>query len=190
MLLLALAAAPAAAQEVPVPKMFKGMEGKKGQYRMEILESSDARGRRMPAMTMCADNLMKPPAGTEKPRDKPKCSHRLLKDTADEAVMETVCDKRKTTVTMKRESEKVMLMTLSSTGERGPRDMKMRYTYLGPCQEGQPGMSMDKDSEQCRRIRERVAKMDPAKSCARRSNPEECESRMRESVEKLSAMCS
>jgi hypothetical protein len=52
-------------------------------------------------------------------------------------------------------------------------------------------MSFDKDSEECRKLREQAAKMDPEKQCARaKSNREECEQRMREGRDRLTAMCS
>jgi hypothetical protein len=191
-LFLLVFAAPAFAQDVPVPKMFKGMQGQKGQYQVEILEGGGRAGAgKAPTMMVCTDNLMKNSSGTDKPRAEPGCKHRLLKDTADEAVMETVCKDRTSTVTMKRESSKSMLMTISSTGQRGPQTMKMRYTHLGACREGQGAVSFDKDSEQCKKMRAQAAKMDPAKQCARvKSDREACEQRVRDIAKQLAGMCS
>jgi hypothetical protein len=182
---------PVLAQDTPpVPKMFQGMQGEKGQWQMEMLEGPAAmKGSRIPAMTLCTDNLMRGPEERRKKRAESDCKHRLLKDTADEAVMETVCKERKTTVTMKREGPKSMLMSIDSTGPRGPQTMKMRYTHLGPCAEGQAGVTVDKNSEQCRKLMARAEKMDPAKSCAKKADPAACEQRMRETAEKLTAMC-
>lgn len=181
------------AQDVPVPKMFRGMQGQKGQYQVEILEGGGrgGAGKTPPTMTVCTDNLMssQSPAGKGKPRADSGCKHRLLKDAADEAVMETSCPERTSTVTLKREG-KSMLMTMSSTGARGPQTMKMRYTHLGACREGQGAVSFDKDSEQCRKIKAQAAKMDPAKQCARaKSDREACEQRVRDAAAQLSAMC-
>jgi len=76
--------------------------------------------------------------------------------------METVCKDRTSTVTMKREGSKSMLMTISSTGQRGPQTMKMRA---------------------------QAAKMDPAKQCARvKSDREACEQRVRDIAKQLSGM--
>jgi hypothetical protein len=84
-----------------------------------------------------------------------------------------------------------MLMTMSSTSKRGPTEMKMRYTHLGPCREGQGAVSFDKNSEQCKKMKERAAKMDPVKQCARqKSDREACEQRMRDLAAQMSAMCS
>jgi hypothetical protein len=186
-------AAASYAQDVPVPKMFNAMKGQKGQYQVEILEGGPAakEGRKPPVMTLCTDNLMSGSSGGQKPRAEPGCKYRLLKDTADEAVMESACPERKSTVTLKREDAKSMLMTMSSSGKHGEQNMKMRYTHLGPCREGQGAVTFDKNSEQCRKMRERAAKMDPAKQCARqKSDREACEQRLRDAAAQLLAMCS
>jgi hypothetical protein len=186
-------AASAFAQDTPIPKMFKGMAGQKGQWQMEMLEGGGRAGKGM-TMTLCTDNLMKPPAskdGKGAPKADSKCTHRMLKDTADEAVVETTCPERKSTVTMKRESAKSVMMTMDSTGQRGEQHMKMRYTHLGPCREGQGTVTLDKNSEQCKKMREQAAKMDPAKQCARQKDDREaCEKRMRDAVAQMQGMCS
>jgi len=190
----AMFVSPVLAQDTPpVPKMFQGMQGQKGQYQVEILEGAGRAGKGAPTMTVCTDNLMRSPAAKDgaKPRAD-GCKHRLVKDTADEAVMESTCPERQSTITMKREGAKSMLMTMSSTSkQRGPTEMKMRYTHLGPCREGQGAVSFDKNSEQCKKMRERAAKMDPAKQCARqKSDREACEQKIRDTAAQLNAMCS
>ncbi len=178
------------AQDVPVPKMFRGMEKQKGQYQVEMLEGGPRGAAGKMQMTVCTDNLMKPPAGKGAPQAESGCKHRLLKDTADEAVMESTCPERKSTVTMKREGGKSVLMEIASTGKSGPQNMKMRYTHLGPCREGQGAVSMDKDSEQCRQVKQQAAMMDPAKQCAGAgANREQCEKQMRDAVAQMSSMC-
>ena len=139
--------------------MFKGMQGQKGQYQVEMLEGG-ARAGKAPPMTICTDNLMKPPAGKGGARGEASCKQRLLKDTADEAVIESICDGRTSTITMKRESAKTMLMTMESTGAKGPQTMRMRYTHLGACREGQGTMSLDPNSEQCKKLKAQAAQMD------------------------------
>jgi hypothetical protein len=188
LLVLAFAAAPALAQDAPMPRMFQGMKGEKGQWEVEVLGGGGRAGKGM-KITTCADNLMASPASKDAPRAS-GCKHRLLKDTPDEAVMESVCPERKTLITLKREGAKSMLMTLSSSGARGEREMKMRYTHLGPCREGQGTVAFDKDSEQCRKMKAQAAKMDPVKQCARvKSDREVCEQRVRDAAAQLSAMC-
>lgn len=127
----------ALAQDLPVPKMFKGMQGdQKGRWKMELLEGSGrAAGKRGMSITVCTDKLIDGVQRREKSNAEAGCRHNLVKDTADEAVVESDCKERKSTVTMKRESDKSMLMTVDATGPRGPQSLKMRYTHMGPCQE-------------------------------------------------------
>ena len=188
--MLVLCALPLAAfaQDMPVPRLLKGME--KGSWRTEVLEHSEAKGQKLPAMTMCTDNLMKQAREAQaKGKSEQKCKQRLLKDEADEAVMEITCPENTVVTTMKRESAKSMLADIKATGKH-PMTMKMRYTYQGACREGQAAMGMDKDSEQCKKVRESVAKMDPAKQCANAgANREQCESMMRQQIAQAKAMC-
>src|SRR5688572_20440952 len=111
----------------PTPKAFKGIMSQKGQYQVEMLEVRGKSGAPQ-KMTICTDNLLKPPADGKKGSDS-GCKYRLLKDTADEAVMESTCSGRISTTTMKRESAKSMLLTMESTGAKGPQTTKMRYTH-------------------------------------------------------------
>ena len=143
--LMLTAALPSLAQDMPVPKIFRGME--KGQWRTEMLESAATKsGRAVPGMTICTDNLMKHSSDPAQ-KSQTSCKRRLLKDSSDEAVMESVCPERTTTVSFKRESAKSMLMNMKSTGQSGPREMKIRYTYLGACRPGQGTMSYDKNTK-------------------------------------------
>ena len=179
----------AAAADTPVPRMLKGME--KGSWRTEILEHSEAKpGQKMPAMTICTDNLMQ--QGKEQQanaKSEQQCTHRLLKDIADEAVMETTCPKNTVVTTMKRENANSMLADIVAKGDH-PMKMKMRYTHLGPCREGQATMSLDKNSEQCKKVQASVAKMDPAKECASAgAQRAQCEQMLRQQIAQAKAMC-
>ena len=184
------AAGGAFAQEAQIPRMLKGMA--KGQWRMEILENSQAKpGQKMPSMIMCTDNLAKDmrEAKDKSAKSESQCKHRLIKDGADDAVWEISCPKRTVTTTMKRESAKSVLMNMKVTGDK-PHTMKMRYTNLGPCREGQGAISYDKNSPECKRIESAAAKMDPAKSCASSGDKRgQCEKMMRDQVAQMKAMC-
>jgi hypothetical protein len=184
-LFVALLAAPALADTPPVPQVFKGMQGQKGQYEVEILEPAG----KSPKMTVCTDNVVK--SSGDGKRGGASCTYKLLKDTADEAVIESTCDGRTSRTTIKRESAKTLLMSLETAGSaKGSRTMKMRYTHLGACREGQGMVTLDKNSEQCKKIRQQLAQMDPAKQCARqKANREECEQRIGETRKQLAAMC-
>ena len=163
-LVLALAGLPCAAADQPAPKLFHGMPQGKGQWRMEVLEGTGMpEGRKPPTMTICTDNLAKQ-SEKSTPKPDPSCTRRVVKDTASEAVIETTCKGRTTVVTMKRESDKSVLMEMASSGGNAPaRNMKMRYTSLGACRANQGGVTFDPDSEQCRKIKAAIAggKMPP-----------------------------
>lgn len=164
-LLLAFLASSVYADTPPVPKVFKGMHGQKGQYQVDILEAG-GKSSAPRKMTICTDNLMKPPAEGKGKADA-SCKYRLLKDTADEAVMESTCSGRTSKTTMKRESAKAMLVTMESDGAKGPRTMKMRYTHIGACREGQGTMSLDPNSPECKQMMEQAAKMKDRETAAR-----------------------
>ena len=163
-LLLALLAGSVLADTPPSPKVFKGTQGQKGQYQVDILEAA---GKSSPQrMTICTDNLLKQQGGAKGQRES-TCKHRLLKDTADEATIESTCDNRTSTVNIKRESAKSMLITMQSSGPKGPQTMRMRYTHLGACREGQGAMTLDPNSDQCRKLKEQAAKMKDRDTAAR-----------------------
>jgi len=193
-LLLAAALAlplPVLAQGTPVPKIFKGLQGQKGQYQVEFLEGmSRAGGKTPPAMTICTDNLMDPSKGAQKPKAEPNCTHRLLKDTNDEAVMETTCPDRTVSTILKREDAKTLVMTVASKGAKSePRTMKMRYTHLGACSAGQGSVTFDKNSPQCQALRQQ-AQMDPAATCARQTGDKErCMQGIRDMKQRFMSMC-
>jgi hypothetical protein len=156
----AVLALPCAAQEHAVPKVIQDITQGKGQWRVEILENTGMpAGKKPPPLTMCTDNLAKQPETGGRKADS-SCTQRILKDTASEAVVETTCKGRTTTVTMTRESDKSVLMQMASRGGSAPaREMKMRYTSLGACQAGQGPVGFDRNSEQCQQIRAAAAKM-------------------------------
>ena len=131
--------APAYAQDMPLPKLLQSMPGgEKGRWKMEVLEGTGRGASRAGmSMTVCTDNVMDLAQRRDKDTGAASCAHKLVKDTAEEAVLESECKERKRTLTMQRESETSMLLTLESNGPRGPESMKMRSTRRGSCP-GQP----------------------------------------------------
>ena len=153
-----------AADEVMMPKMFKGMQ--KGQWKAEMTESSaNTSGRPMPTMMICTDNLFEHQKSAQQMEG--DCKRRFVKDTASEAVIESVCPERTTTVTMKKLDADNVEATIDSKSDRGPRHMRMHYTHLGACKAGQSTVVFDKDSEQCQKIRAAAAKMKDPEQAAR-----------------------
>jgi hypothetical protein len=127
--------APAYAQDMPLPKLLKGIPGgEKGRWKMEVLEGTGRGASRAGmSMTVCTENVMELAQRRDKDTGAARCTHKLVKDTADEAVVESACKERTRTLTMKRESETSLLLTLESNGPRGAESMKMRSTRRGSC---------------------------------------------------------
>lgn len=126
---------PAYAQDMPLPKLLQAMPGgEKGRWKMEVLEGT-GRGASRAGMsiTVCTENVMELAQRRDKDSGAARCTHQLVKDTADEAVVESACKERKRTLTVKRESETSLLLTLESNGPRGAESMKMRSTRRGSC---------------------------------------------------------
>jgi hypothetical protein len=187
----ALFLSPSVAQDSPTPKVLEGLQsGKTGQWQVEFVEGSPGKAK-PPTMTLCTDNVVRSQAREARRAERrAECKQRLVKDTETEAVIESACPDTTSTVTLTREGDRSLLMGIVTSGARGERSMKMRYTHLGACAEGQGAVTFDANSEQCRKLKARAEKMDPAKTCARtKGDRAECEQRVRETVEKLSAMC-
>ncbi len=127
--------APAYAQDMPLPKLLTGMPGgEKGRWKMEVLEGTGRGASRAGmSMTVCTENVMELAQRRDRDTGAARCTHKLVKDTADEAVVESACKERKRRLTMKRESETSLLLTLESNGPRGAESMKMRSTRRGSC---------------------------------------------------------
>lgn len=189
--LLALVASSALADEPPVPQLFRGIGAEQGQWRMEILEA-EGRGRTIRggmAITLCTDNLYRDARERASRRGRGDCQFRLLKDTPDEALMESECPDGTSRISMKREGANSLLMQAEVSGRRGASTMKARYTHEGACTAQSTTMRFDKDSEACRQLRAQLAQMDPDQQCARAAQRADCEARMRAAAEQMAAMC-
>src|SRR5499427_2318715 len=157
-------AAAVAADEVMTPKMFKGMQ--KGQWKAEMSEASfNTSGKPMPTMLVCTDNLLEQQKSMQKMEG--DCKRRFVKDTSSEAVIESVCPERTSTITMKKLNADNVDVTIDSTGKRGPQHIRIHYTHVGACKAGQSTVTFDKNSEQCAKIRAAAAKMKDQEQAAR-----------------------
>src|SRR5580765_3575282 len=143
-----------AADEAMMPKMFKGMQ--KGQWKAEMTVAGANTSKPMPSMIVCTNNLLEQQKSLEKMES--NCKRRIVKDTSSEAVIENACPERTSTITMKKLNANNVDVTIDSTGKRGSQHMKIHYTHLGACKPGQSAVVLDKDSEQCRKIRAAAAK--------------------------------
>jgi len=157
-------AAAVAADEALTPKMFKGMQ--KGQWKAEMTDASfNTSGKPMPTMLVCTDNLLEQQKSMQKMES--GCKRRFVKDTSSEAVIESVCPERTSTTTIRKLNADNVEVTIDSTGKRGPQHMKIHYTHLGACKAGQSAVVLDKDSEQCKKIRDAAAKMKDKEQAAK-----------------------
>ena len=161
---LGFAAAGVAADEVMTPRMFKGMQ--KGQWKAEMTEASaNKSGKPMPTMLVCTDNLLEQQKSAQKMES--DCKRRFVKDTSSEAVIESVCPERTSTTTIRKLNADSVDVTIDSTGKRGPQHMKIHYTHVGACKAGQSTVTFDKDSEQCRKIRDAATKIKDREQAAK-----------------------
>jgi hypothetical protein len=177
----------------PVPKVYQGLATQKGQWKVDFLEATGRgrEGQKPPSMTLCSDNLAnqarKNAAGA---KTESECKYKVLKDSSSESIVESTCKDRTMTVRTTRENDKTLIMEMDGKGGAGgPTHMKLRYAYLGACREGQGVISLDRNSEQCQKLRERMAKTDPEKQCAKSSQREQCLQQMQAAQKQAAAMC-
>src|SRR5918994_7801040 len=92
--------APTHAQDMPLPKLLQSMPGgEKGRWKMEVLEGTGRGASRAGmSMTVCTDNVLDLAQRRDKDTGAATCTHKLVKDTADEAVVESECRERKRTL--------------------------------------------------------------------------------------------
>src|SRR5688500_14525740 len=110
--------APAYAQDMPLPKLLKGIPGgEKGRWKMEVLEGTGRGASRAGmSMTVCTENVMELAQRRDKDTGAASCRHKLVKDTMDEEVVESECSERKRTLTMNRERETSSLHNIECNG--------------------------------------------------------------------------
>lgn len=195
-----LATGAAAAQEMPMPQVFRDAPFNKGQWKMEILEMNQGaeRGGMPGVMTVCMDDIRE--MGRNRAggpgSEQHDCKVQLLKDTATEAVMETTCPNSTTHATVTRQGNKSFLMQATGQQRGENYSMKARYTYDGPnCtqQSGMVpgmGMSMDKNSPECQQAQAQLSSMNPGAMCANAgANRAMCEQNVQRMKAQLEAMC-
>ena len=190
------AALPAGAEtKKPRLKMFGDQPNPHGLWKTELLEASDpalmANAKRISGMAVCMD------AGLEMGKDvKPSesaCTRAVLKNTSNEAQIETQCPERPTTVmTMKRESKDSIFFETVEKGKGGTvSTMKGRYHYVGPCNASDGLIKADKDSEVCQQMRAEAAAADPEAVCGKFEGAQkvDCMRRLESSLETTRKLC-
>jgi len=201
-LMVAVCAA-TAAQEMPMPQVFRDAPFQKGQWKVQMLEMN-AKGQRagaMPhSMTICMDDIREMGRNQDGPGGKSSrdCKVRILKDTASEAVMEAACPDGTTSTTITREGDKSYLMQATGTSRGESYSMKARYSFDSPqCTQsgasmGAPrmGMGVDKNSPECQKAKAQLATMNPGAMCANAgANRAMCEQNIQRMKSQLEATC-
>jgi hypothetical protein len=188
-----IGAAAVAADDLSSMRITSGMPNMgKGQWTIDILEGGGAMPR---TASICLESLAQMSRGIGAPGQQPetqeqsRCTNRVIEDTSARGVVESACPEGTVRTTISRDGAKAFLM--HAEGSRGgqPVSMKARYSYEGPCQAGAAGIGIDKDSEQCRKMRA-MSGMDPAQMCANAgAHRQTCEDQMRASLAQMQAMC-
>ena len=199
--LMAAAGTATAAQEMPMPQVFRDAPFQKGQWKVQVLEMN-AKGQRagaMPhSMTICMDDIREMGRNQDGPGGKSgrDCKVRILKDTASEAIMEATCPDGTTSTTITREGEKSYQMQATGTSRGESYSMKARYTFDSPqCTQsgatmGGPRMGVDKNSPECQKAKAQLAAMNPGAMCANAgANRAMCEQNVLRMKTQLEAMC-
>jgi hypothetical protein len=199
---LLLAAPWAWAQISAMPKVMSDAPGDKGSWRMEPLQVPGrdvAQLKTLGGMTLCmtaaeamARDRQPGPAGQPK-RDEPKCTPKVIEDSASKAVMEVRCE-GEDPLTMKNTITRVAprsyeIESISTSVKRPqPQTTKVRMSYAGACSASDAAIAMDKASPQCAKMKEAMAKMDPAK-CKAGQGQEACVQQMTAMRSQMMAMC-
>jgi len=181
-----------AAEDVSSMRVMSGMPNMgKGQWTINVLEGGAGMPRKA---SICFESLAQLTRGPGmSPRNagaqQPECANRVVENTADRGIVETTCPDGAMRATITRDGAKAFLMQAERIGAGEPYSMKARYSYEGPCQAGGAAVTLDKDSEQCQKMRA-MAGMNPAQACANAgAHRQMCEEQLRSSLAQIQAMC-
>jgi hypothetical protein len=193
--LVALAVAPAAAADFPIPKVMSDAPPDRGKWRMEMVEADgfDASAMRKQMgsdVTVC---MTAAEAVARREGDRQKCETRLLEDTPALAVVEVSCPgsppvRSRSTIT--REGERAYLISTDAQRDGGSLRMKMRMTYAGTCAAGDSVVSLGKDSAVCREARAKIASGEAARQCASAGADEaKCQATLAAAQARIESLC-
>lgn len=176
-----------AADELGNLALFKGGAMQAGQWRMELLSSSDsamqAAMAKMGKMSICVDiaKQLAKNAGTQQS----DCSTKILRNTVDAAEVDASCPSgTHSHMLMSRESKDSYLIdvTITTGKDAAPRDFKARYIYEGACK-GDALIQIDKNSEACQKMQG----VDLSALCAK--SPEQYRAQCEQQMKQMQAMC-
>lgn len=181
-----------AAEDMSSMRVMRGMPNMgKGQWTINVLEGGSGMPR---TASICFESLAQLTRGPGMSSHNPEgqqaaCANRVIENTADRGVVETSCPDGAMRATITRDGAKAFVMQAERIGAGEPYSMKARYSYDGPCQAGGAAVTLDKDSEQCQKMRG-MARMNPAQACANAgAHRQMCEEQLRRSLAQIQAMC-
>lgn len=187
-----LFAAGAAAAEMPVPKVMSDAPMAEGSWRMEVVEMPgvDKSALAGGAMTVC-QTAAQAMARDSASREKSRCEMKLIEDSPTQAVMETRCGTgagNRSTIT--RVAPRSYAVSVQDLAKPGAAPTRMKMSYVGVCSAKDSVISMGKDSAACQKARAQLAKLDPAKDCAKAgAQRAQCEQMAQQSRQSIEAMC-
>ena len=183
-----------------MPKVLSDAPPDKGSWRMEMLEmpGRDTKAQQaMGPMTVCTTALQAmskdKPQGTA--ANDPKCTSKLLEDSANQATMEVNCtgdDPSKIKSTIKRIAPRSyeVASEMSSAKQPKPMQMRMKMSYVGACTAQDAAIKLDGDANAkvCANSKAMLAQMNPA-NCPKGANNAQCVQQMTSARTQIEAMC-
>jgi len=197
LMLLATLADLAVAQ---VPKVLSDAPPDKASWRMEVMEmpGRDAKAQQaMGPMTVCTTALqaMSKDKAPGTAANEPKCTSKLLEDSANRATMEVTCtgddpSKVKSTITRVAPRSYEVASEMSSAKQPQPMLMRMKMSYAGACSAQDAAVKLDgaTTAKACANSKMMLAQMDPAK-CPKGANNAQCVQQMTSARSQMEAMC-
>ncbi len=169
--LVATAATPVLAADLPTPKVMSDAPPDKGKWRMEMVQADGFDASAMQKqigsdVTVC---MTAAEAVARRESGRQQCETRLVEDTPELAVVEVSCPGSppvRTRSTITREGDRAYLISTDAQRADGTMRMRMRMTYAGTCAAGDSVVSLGKDSPVCREARAKIASGEAARQCA------------------------
>lgn len=192
---LGSAASLALALDMPIPKVMSDAPREDGKWKTDIVQLPDARadaaamGRGMTVCTSAAKAMSRDHASAQKSN----CRVKLLEDGATRAVMESQCgdDGKAARTTITRLGPRSYEMSVQQMAKPNDKPTIIRMSYVGTCSASDAVIGLDKDSEQCKKLRAHMGEVDKAKaSCASAgANRASCEQMVERQRTMFASMC-
>jgi hypothetical protein len=190
MLTMMLAGVPALAADMPMPKVMSDAPTTAGAWRMEMEGMDKAAAAQIGGgMTVCQTAAQA--MSRDQSKDTPRCTSKLVEDSATKAVMEMSCPDGRSRMTITRAAARSYTMSMQRLDQPGAKAMNMRMSYVGPCSEKDSVISIGKDTPACKQARTQLAELDKAKASCAKSGAQraQCEQMIAQSRATIEGMC-